>query len=42
MPYLRQQEFHRLQVTGRNGKRLDTESWECSGCSVIFRFTKSR
>ena len=38
--------FHRLQITGRNGKRVDTESWECAKCSVIFRswrqFTKSR
>lgn len=38
--------FHRLQVTGRNGKKVDTESWECSRCSVVFRnwrqFTKSR
>jgi DNA-directed RNA polymerase subunit M/transcription elongation factor TFIIS len=38
--------FHRLQVPGRNGKKVDTESWECSRCSVVFRswrqFTKSR
>jgi DNA-directed RNA polymerase subunit M/transcription elongation factor TFIIS len=38
-------EFHRVQVTGRNGKKVETESWECSGCSVVFRnwrrFTKS-
>lgn len=45
-PICGSKEFHRLQVTGRNGKKVDSESWECSRCSVVFRswrqFTKSR
>ena len=37
-------EFYRLQMTGRDGKQKDTECWQCSGCSVVFKnwrqFTK--
>jgi hypothetical protein len=29
-------DFHRYQVTGMNGKRRDTELWQCSRCSVVF------
>ena len=29
-------DFHRYQVTVMNGKRRDTELWQCSGCSVVF------
>lgn len=34
-------DFYHVQVTNRRGERVDTESWQCSGCSVVFRDWRS-